>query len=870
MQYMKDEGSYTPQNFESNIYKIWEDKGYFRAKVNPNKKPFTIVMPPPNVTSKAHIGHGLDDTLQDILIRYKRMRGFESLWLPGADHAALATEHKIVEKLASEGKTKEGIGRDAFDKEAWDWYNKYGGEILNQFRKMGFSADWERYHFTMDEKSTNAVLEAFIRLYNKGYIYRGTRQTNWCVNCKSVISDDEVIYNDEQGSMWHIKYKFADGSGEIVVATTRPETLFGDTAVAVNPEDERYKSIVGKMVLIPIINKEIPIIADNYVEKDFGTGMVKITPAHDPNDYEVGKRHNLDVIEVISKSGIMTDAVPQKFRGCGLLKARELVVEELKNLKLLEKVTPYTHSVGHCERCKTAIEPMITEQWFVKMSELVKPAIKCVEDGSLKIYPKRFEKNYFHWLKNIRDWCISRQIWTGHRIPIYYCKDCKNVMASKTKLEVCEKCKSKNIYQDPDVLDTWFSSALWPLTTLGWPEKTADLEYFYPTTVLVTGFDILTQWVTKMVYMGIECGNDIPFQNCLIHGLVRDSQGRKMSKSLGNGIDPIEVIDKYGADTLRVALVKDMAMGIDTRFSQNKIDDARNFINKIWNVSKFISLHQSDVELLDVSKIELDSVQKWLLFKLDQITKTVTNNLDKFDVGVALSNIVTFTLDTLSDWAIELSKPAIFKGGKDKQNMISVLSFVFGEVLKLLHAFVPFVTEYIYGKMNLVNKGESLIIEQISNKERFNQFEEDAKETEELVNLIVELRRFKLDSGKKSTEKVEFATSQTDFAELHKAIIEKLANITILFDDNKKGNTLVLPVGEFVLVEEEVDVKAQKALLEKDIEKVKFEIERSNKMLSNAGFMAKAPEALVNAEKSKLAKNEELYASLISKLNEIK
>ena len=476
MNLMKEQGSYIPQEFEDAIYKTWEDKGYFRAKVNKDKKPFTIVMPPPNVTSKAHIGHGLTMTLQDVLTRYKRMNGFESLWLPGSDHAALATEHKIVEKLANEGKTKEGIGREEFDKEAWAWYDYYGDQIMQQFRKMGFSADWERYRFTMDEKSTNAVLEAFIRLYKKGYIYRGSRETNWCVHCKSVISDDEVEYSDDAGHMWHVQYKFADGSGHITVATTRPETLFGDTAVAVNPEDERYKDIVGKKVIIPVANREIPIIADSYVEKEFGTGMVKITPAHDPNDYQVGKRHNLEIIEVISKSGIMTDITGENFKGLSILDARKKLVEELERTGALEKVEPYTHSVGHCHRCKTVIEPMITEQWFVAMTELVKPAIKCVEDGTLKIYPKRFEKNYFHWLRNIRDWCISRQIWTGHRIPIYYCKDCNNVMASKTNVDVCDKCSSKNVHQDPDVLDTWFSSALWPITTLGWPEKTPDLE----------------------------------------------------------------------------------------------------------------------------------------------------------------------------------------------------------------------------------------------------------------------------------------------------------------------------------------------------------------------------------------------------------
>lgn len=869
MEIMKNEGSYTPQNFEDNIYKTWEEKGYFRARVNKDKKPFTIVMPPPNVTSKAHIGHGLTMTLQDVLTRYKRMNGYEALWLPGSDHAALATEHKIVEKLANEGKTKEGIGREEFDKEAWAWYDYYGDQIMQQFRKMGFSADWERYRFTMDEKSTDAVLEAFIRLYKKGYIYRGSRETNWCVHCKSVISDDEVEYSDDAGHMWHVQYKFADGSGHITVATTRPETLFGDTAVAVNPDDERYKNIVGKKVIIPVANREIPIIADSYVEKEFGTGMVKITPAHDPNDYQVGKRHNLEIIEVISKSGVMTDFTGESYKGLSILDARKKLVEELEKIGALEKVEPYTHSVGHCHRCKTAIEPMITEQWFVAMSELVKPAIKCVEDGTLKIYPKRFEKNYFHWLRNIKDWCISRQIWTGHRIPIYYCKDCNHIMASKTAVTVCEKCSGKNIHQDPDVLDTWFSSALWPITTLGWPEKTPDLAYFYPTTVLVTGFDILTQWVTKMVYMGLECNNDVPFTNCLIHGLVRDAQGRKMSKSLGNGIDPLDIVKDYGADTLRVALIKDMAMGMDTRFSQNKLDDARTFINKVWNASKFISMHQEGIEMLDVGSFELDGVQKWILYKTNEITDAVQKNLDKYDVGVALTNILSFTLDVFCDWAIELSKPAIFEGGESKQKMVSVLAYSFEQVLKLLHSFIPYVTEYIYQRMDFVGKAESIMISQIADTSAFKKFSKDARETEELVSLITAIRKFKLDAGKKSSDKVDFACKETEFAKAHKAIIEKMATINLRFDV-AEGKTLVTNVGDFVLIEEKVDAETQKALLKKDIEKVTFEIERSKKMLNNPAFVAKAPEALVKTEKEKLAKNEELLASLESKLSAVK
>lgn len=868
MSIMKSEGAYTPQQFEDDIYKNWEEKGYFRAKINKNKKPFTIVMPPPNVTSKAHIGHGLTMTLQDALIRYKRLKGFESLWLPGSDHAALATEHKIVEKLRNEGKTKEMIGREAFDKEAWDWYNYYGDQIMQQFRKMGFSADWERYRFTMDDESTNAVLEAFINLYNKGLIYRGKRETNWCIHCKSVISDDEVVYRDDAGSMWHIKYKFVDGSGEIIVATTRPETLFGDTAVAVSPDDERYAAIVGKKVIVPIIGREIPIIADSYVEKEFGTGMVKITPAHDPNDYEVGKRHDLEIIECISKEGIMTDVAGDKFKGLGLLEAREKVVEELKVQDLLEKIEPYSHSVAHCERCGTAIEPMVTEQWFVAMSELVKPAIKCVEDGTLKIHPKRFEKNYFNWLRNIHDWCISRQIWTGHRIPIYYCKDCKNVMASKVSVAKCEKCGSENVYQDPDVLDTWFSSALWPVTTLGWPKKTPDLEYFYPTSVLVTGFDILTQWVTKMVYMGIECNNDVPFTNCLFHGLVRDAQGRKMSKSLGNGVDPLDVIKDYGADTLRLALVKDMAMGIDTRFSQNKIDDARSFINKVWNASKFISMHQEDIELLNIDSFEKDDVQKWILFKLDEISENIYKNIDNYDVGVALSNAVSFTLDVLCDWAIELSKPAIFEGGERKQKMVSVLAYVFEQTLKLLHPFIPYVTEYIYQRLDFAGKGESIMISEYADTSAFKKYKKEAAKIEELVELITALRKFKIDNGKKSSDKVNFACKENVFIKEHKAVIEKLANIVLEFSESN-GKTLVLSVGEFVLIEEVVDTETQKAILSKDIEKVTFEIERSKKMLNNPSFVAKAPEALVKTEKEKLAKNEELLTSLQAKLAEI-
>lgn len=862
---MRNEKSYEPQKFEKEIYKTWEDKHYFHATVDKNKKPFCIIMPPPNVTSQAHIGHALDDTLQDILIRTKRMQGYSALWLPGADHAAIATEMKIVEKLKKEGKTKEQIGREAFDKEAWDWYNHYGDRIMTQFKEMGFSADWERYRFTMDEKSTSAVLEAFINLYNKGYIYRGTRQTHWCTSCKSVISDDEVVYSDEAGHMWHIRYPFADGSGYIVVATTRPETLFGDTAVAVNPKDKRYKKIVGKMLKLPLTNRQIPIIADDYVELGFGTGMVKITPAHDPNDYEVGKRHNLEFIQVIDKTGLLNEKAGE-YAGLSIAQARKKVEKDLSEQGLLEKVEPYMHNVGHCERCKTAIEPMITEQWFVKMSELVKPAIKVVKDGELKIHPKRFEKNYFHWLENIQDWCISRQIWTGHRIPIYYCDNCKNAVASKQMPEKCEKCGHTHFTQDCDVLDTWFSSALWPFSTLGWPEKTEEIEYFYPTSVLVTAYDILTQWATKMVYMGFECAGATPFKNCLIHGLVRDEQGRKMSKSLGNGIDPLEVSHKYGADALRIALVKDLAMGIDSRFSMIKVENARAFINKIWNASKFVSLHSSDTVLKDVKKTKLETKDKWILTKLSNLIKTVTANIEKFDLGLALSNVYNFAWNDFCDWYVELSKPSIYRGGEDKQNTVSVLNFVFENILKLLHPFIPYVTEYIYQHMDFYKKdAESIMISAFPKTFNVSAYKTQFEEQEKLIEAIKLIRNAKTEAKIASNVKSVIYYQEICNLGSSKEEIEKLANVT-LTDEKDSGKVIYTALGEFVLLDEKKDKSELLKELEAQIAKVKFEVERSEKMLSNPRFVEKAPEALVQSEKSKLEQNKQALKILEDKL----
>lgn len=865
---MREEKNYEPQLFEKQIFSEWEKKNYFHATVDKKKKPFCIIMPPPNVTSQAHIGHALDGTLQDVLTRTRRMQGYSALWLPGADHAAIATEMKIVEKLRKEGKTKEQIGREAFDKEAWAWYNHYGDRIMTQFKELGFSADWERYRFTMDEKSTSAVLEAFIKLYNKGYIYRGTRQTHWCTSCKSVISDDEVVYSDEQGHMWHIRYPFADGSGYIVVATTRPETLFGDTAVAVNPKDKRYKKIVGKMLCLPLTDRQIPIIADEYVETEFGTGMVKITPAHDPNDYEVGKRHNLEFIQVIDKEGKLNEKAG-KYAKMSIKDARKKIEEDLDCLGLLEKVEPYTHNVGHCERCKTAIEPMITEQWFVKMSELVKPAIKVVKDGELKIHPKRFEKNYFHWLENIQDWCISRQIWTGHRIPIYYCDNCKNVVASKHTPQKCEKCGHTHFTQDSDVLDTWFSSALWPFSTLGWPEKTEEIEYFYPTSVLVTAYDILTQWATKMVYMGFECAGATPFRSCLIHGLVRDEQGRKMSKSLGNGVDPLEVSQKYGADALRIALIKDLAMGIDSRFSMVKVENARAFINKIWNASKFVDLHSQDVEIIDVKKAKLEAKDKWILTKLSSLIKTVSSNIDKFDVGLALSNVYNFAWNDFCDWYVELSKPSIYRGGEDKKNTVSVLNFVFENLLKLLHPFIPFVTEYIFQHMNFVDKKtESIMVSEYPKVFSVSSFKQDFVAQEKLIETIKLVRNAKTESKIASNVKSLVYFAEIDKLGSSKDEIEKLANVSLV-SEKGEGKIVYTSLGEFVLLDEKKDKSELLKELQEQIKKVEFEVERSEKMLSNPRFVEKAPASLVETEKTKLEENKKSLSVLKEKLQNL-
>ena len=855
---MKDEKSYNPQSFETQIYEKWEKENCFYADPNSKKPAFCIIMPPPNVTSMAHIGHAMDVTMQDILSRYKRMKGYEVLWQPGTDHAAIATEIKIVEKLRKEGKTKEGIGRVAFDKEAWDWYNFYGDKIMRQFRRIGCSADWSKARFTMDEKSTNAVLETFIRLYDKGLIYRGTRLTNWCSTCKSVISDDEVEYSDEESSMWHIRYPFADGSGHIVVATTRPETIFGDMAVAVNPEDERYKNIVGKEFVLPLTDRKIPIIADSYVEKDFGTGMVKITPAHDPNDYEVGKRHNLEVLSVIEKDGKL-NRFAGKFEGMQAKDAREKIVEELKSQNLIEKIEPYTHSVGHCYRCHNVIEPLVTKQWYVAMKELAKPAIECVKNGELTIYAKRFEKNYFHWLENIQDWCISRQLWTGHRIPIYYCDDCGEVYASKQPSN-CPKCNSNHFHQDEDVLDTWFSSALWPFSTLGWPEKTKTLEKFYPTSVLVTGYDILTHWVTKMVYMGIECTGQVPFKYTLIHGLVRDEQGRKMSKSLGNGIDPIKVADEHGADALRLALIKDLALGLDTRMGETKIVVAKQFINKLWNASKFVDMNKDGIELLNIEKCKLGLFDKWILNELNELILNVTTNIEKFEMGIALTNIYNFVLDDFCDWFIEVSKPTLNADASTKQNAVSILNYVLENILKLLHPYIPFVTEYIYES----NGGSGLLCKQSFPEYNENfKFEAEKEKVESIFNLIKGIRSTKLEQGIDPYKQVVITTTNKHIFDEFLPNIKKLAFIESVEQvENIDGTPIV---NDLVPCAIKINIDKTQLLekLQKDLKDIEFEIERSVKMLSNEKFVAKAPQNLVQLEKEKLERNKAKKESIL-------
>ena len=867
------EKNYNPSEIEGRLYQKWLDNKYFHAQVNKDKKPFTIVMPPPNITGQLHMGHALDNTLQDILIRFKRMQGYEALWVPGTDHASIATEAKIVEAMRKEGITKEEIGRDEFLKRAWDWKAEYGGRIVSQLKKIGSSADWDRERFTMDEGCSEAVKEVFVNLYNKGQIYKGERIINWCPKCLTSISDAEVEYEDQAGHFWHLRYPLSDGSGYIEMATTRPETMLGDTAVAVNPNDDRYKDMVGKTVVLPIVHREIPIIADEYVEMEFGTGVVKITPAHDPNDFEVGLRHSLPVINVLTEDAKIVDDYP-KYAGMDRYEAREAIVKDLEAEGALVKIEDYSHNVGTCYRCHTTVEPRVSKQWFVKMKELAAPAIEAVKNGDTKFVPEHFDKTYFHWLEGIKDWCISRQLWWGHRIPAFYCDECGEMVVTKEESAVCPKC-GKPMRQDPDTLDTWFSSALWPFSTLGWPEKTPELEYFYPTDVLVTGYDIIFFWVVRMMFSGLEHMGEVPFKNVLIHGLVRDSQGRKMSKSLGNGIDPLEVIDKYGADALRLTLVTGNAPGNDMRFYWERVEASRNFANKVWNASRFIMMNLDKAEDKKVSLDELTPSDKWILSKLNTLAEDVTENMENFDLGVAVGKIYDFIWEEFCDWYIEMVKPRLYNDADTtKAAALYTLKTVLIESLKLLHPYMPFITEEIF--CNLQDDEESIMISEWPvYKEEYNfPVEENAIET--IKEAVRGIRNMRTSMNVAPSRKAKVYVVSQDAAlreifENGKVFFASLGYASeVIIQDGKDGIdsdavSVVIPNGTIYMpFAELVDIAKEIERLEAEEKRLTGELARVNGMLSNERFVSKAPAAKIQEEKDKLEK----YTQMMEQVKE--
>ena len=867
------EKNYNPSEIEGRLYQKWLDNKYFHAQVNKDKKPFTIVMPPPNITGQLHMGHALDNTLQDILIRFKRMQGYEALWVPGTDHASIATEAKIVEAMRKEGITKEEIGRDEFLKRAWDWKAEYGGRIVSQLKKIGSSADWDRERFTMDEGCSEAVKEVFVNLYNKGQIYKGERIINWCPKCLTSISDAEVEYEDQAGHFWHLRYPLSDGSGYIEMATTRPETMLGDTAVAVNPNDDRYKDMVGKTVVLPIVHREIPIIADEYVEMEFGTGVVKITPAHDPNDFEVGLRHNLPVINVLTEDARIVDDYP-KYAGMDRYEAREAIVKDLEAEGALVKIEDYSHNVGTCYRCHTTVEPRVSKQWFVKMKELAAPAIEAVKNGDTKFVPEHFDKTYFHWLEGIKDWCISRQLWWGHRIPAFYCDECGEMVVTKEESAVCPKC-GKPMRQDPDTLDTWFSSALWPFSTLGWPEKTPELEYFYPTDVLVTGYDIIFFWVVRMMFSGLEHMGEVPFKNVLIHGLVRDSQGRKMSKSLGNGIDPLEVIDKYGADALRLTLVTGNAPGNDMRFYWERVEASRNFANKVWNASRFIMMNLDKAEDKKVSLDELTPADKWILSKLNTLAEDVTENMENFDLGVAVGKIYDFIWEEFCDWYIEMVKPRLYNDADTtKAAALYTLKTVLIESLKLLHPYMPFITEEIF--CNLQDDEESIMISEWPvYREEYNfPVEENAIET--IKEAVRGIRNMRTSMNVAPSRKAKVYVVSQDAAlreifENGKVFFASLGYASeVIIQDGKDGIdsdavSVVIPNGTIYMpFAELVDIAKEIERLEAEEKRLTGELARVNGMLSNERFVSKAPAAKIQEEKDKLEK----YTQMMEQVKE--
>ncbi len=851
--------TYDPKEVEERTYQFWLNGHYFHAELDENKKPYTIVMPPPNITGHLHMGHALDNTLQDILIRWRRMQGYDTLWVPGTDHASIATEAKIVEAMAKEGITKDDLGRDKFLERAWTWKEQYGKRITDQLKKVGSSCDWERERFTMDEGCTKAVREVFVRLYEKGLIYQGERIINWCPHCLTSISDAEVEYEEKDAFFYHMRYALTDGSGYINFATTRPETMLGDTAVAVNPNDERYTSFIGKTVTVPFVNREIPIIADDYVEMDFGTGVVKITPAHDPNDFEVGLRHNLPVINVMTDDGKMNENAGTAYEGMDRYECRKQIIKDLQGGGWMIKIEPLKHNVGSCYRCHTVVEPRVSKQWFVKMKPLAEPAIEVVRNGKVKFIPERFDKIYYHWMENIKDWCISRQLWWGHRIPAWYCDDCGEVIVARETPAVCPKCGSAHLHQDPDTLDTWFSSALWPFSTLGWPENTKELQHYYPTDTLVTGYDIIFFWVARMIFSGVEHMKEPPFHTVFIHGLVRDAQGRKMSKSLGNGIDPLEVIDQYGADALRFTLATGNSPGNDMRYSNERVEASRNFANKLWNASRFILMNLTGEESAPCLPEHLCLEDKWILSKFNTLAKEVTENLEKFELGIAIQKLYDFIWDILCDWYIEIAKIRLQAQGETADNVRKVIIYVMSNTLKLLHPFMPFITEEIW--QTLPHEGETIMTSSWPVYQDTLCFVQEEKEMERIMNAIrgIRNRRAEMNVPPSKKAKVSVATPYGDTFTAGIEFIKRLAYaseveigsefelkdaVSIITEDAK----IFIPMGELV------DYKAEKQRLEKELAKAQKDLEFINKKLSNEGFLAKAPAAVVETQKENAAK----------------
>ncbi len=845
---------YDPKNVEDRIYKTWLDGKYFHAEVDEKKNPYTIVIPPPNITGQLHMGHALDNTLQDILIRFRRMQGFDTLWLPGTDHASIATEAKIVEAMKAEGISKEDIGREGFLERAWEWKAQYGGRIIEQLKKMGSSCDWDRERFTLDEGCSKAVKEVFVNLYEKGLIYRGERMINWCTHCKTSISDAEVEHEEKDGSFWHLRYPFADGTGYIEVATTRPETIPGDTGVAVHPDDERYKDIVGKTVIIPVIGREIPIVADSYAKMDKGTGAVKITPAHDPNDFEVGLRCNLPVLNVMTDDGFMNEDAG-KYAGMDLMQCRKAIIADMEEAGALVKIEPTKHEVGTCYRCHTAVEPRVSMQWFVKMEPLAKPAIEVVRNGKVKFIPERFDKIYFNWMENIRDWCISRQLWWGHRIPAWYCEECGEITVSREDATKCCKCGSEKLVQDPDTLDTWFSSALWPFSTLGWPDKTPELMHYYPTSTLVTGYDIIFFWVSRMIFSACEQMGEIPFDTVFIHGIVRDELGRKMSKSLGNGIDPLVVIDQYGADALRLTLATGNSPGNDMRYSEKKVEASRNFCNKIWNAARFILMNLPEDEAAPHIPADLALEDKWILSQYNRLTKEVTDNLDKFELGVAVQKLYDFIWDIFCDWYIELAKIRLQKGGDEAATARAVLVYVMSETLKLLHPFMPFITEEIW--LTLPHDGETIM------KSQWPVFSDELvfTEDEEKMNIIMDAirairnRRGEMNVPPSRKAHVYIATEKKGIFSLSALFMQKLASaseVTVGDSFNIEGSVSIVTADAkiYIPMGDLVDFEAERKRLLKERETAEKKLQQINGKLSNPGFLAKAPQNVIDTQKA--------------------